>query len=437
MARLFQNNASGTLAASATAAATQLTLSSGHGSRFPMPTASDQFSLTLIGESGGAELSWEIVLVTARSGDVLTVTRAQEGTTAASWAIGARVELRWTAGAASLFPQFTSAGHLPVGGSVANLIGTAGRALTISAGVAGDSFSALELQGSTTFENGPFANINFWLKNERISFISARRASTDSFGNLGFFVKAAGGGALTEYLTISSNNGNVGIFNTSPQQKLDIIGSGRATGSFAVGGSLATGYQFCGEMRAEGTTDSRSVSFHADPASVGADSFMRFCIDGVEYARLSAEGVRPPGRLGLGVTAPVGRVDAVTSDNCAYLARASEIATPAIASVVVTDAWNLNLTARAQAVYKGHSHQWICDNQIVALRLDNVGNLGVGTDTPSAMLDVNSNTIRLRSARTPASATATGNPGDICWNSSYIYVCVAENSWKRSALASW
>lgn len=47
----------------------------------------------------GIESSWEIVKVTARSTDSLTVVRAQEGTSAASWASGSKAELRLTAGA--------------------------------------------------------------------------------------------------------------------------------------------------------------------------------------------------------------------------------------------------------------------------------------------------------------------------------------------------
>jgi hypothetical protein len=45
----------------------------------------------------GSEPSWEVVKVTARAADVLTVVRAQEGTTAAAWALGCKAELRVTA----------------------------------------------------------------------------------------------------------------------------------------------------------------------------------------------------------------------------------------------------------------------------------------------------------------------------------------------------
>lgn len=39
--------------------------------------------------------------------------------------------------------------------------------------------------------------------------------------------------------------------------------------------------------------------------------------------------------------------------------------------------------------------------------------------------------------KTVSSATATGEKGEICWDSSYIYVCVATNTWKRAGLSSW
>lgn len=37
----------------------------------------------------------------------------------------------------------------------------------------------------------------------------------------------------------------------------------------------------------------------------------------------------------------------------------------------------------------------------------------------------------------PASASATGDAGTITWDSNYIYICVAANTWKRVAIATW
>ena len=67
----------------------------------------------------------------------------------------------------------------------------------------------------------------------------------------------------------------------------------------------------------------------------------------------------------------------------------------------------------------------------------NTGNVGIGTIAPTALLDINSDILRLRTAKTPATAGSAGNQGDICWDANYIYVCTATNTWKRSALSSW
>lgn len=40
-------------------------------------------------------------------------------------------------------------------------------------------------------------------------------------------------------------------------------------------------------------------------------------------------------------------------------------------------------------------------------------------------------------ASVPASATATGTIGQISFDASYLYVCVATNVWKRVAISTW
>lgn len=93
--RLFANNATSSLASGVNDSDNTLLLATGEGARFPAPTAGDHFDLTLT-QGIGLEKSWEIVKVTARSGDTLTVTRGQEGTIAAEWTVGSKAELRLT-----------------------------------------------------------------------------------------------------------------------------------------------------------------------------------------------------------------------------------------------------------------------------------------------------------------------------------------------------
>lgn len=76
-------------------------------------------------------------------------------------------------------------------------------------------------------------------------------------------------------------------------------------------------------------------------------------------------------------------------------------------------------------------------NDVERMRIISDGKVGIGTLIPTELLDVDGDAIRVRQSQTPASATANGEAGQICWDSNYVYVCVATNQWKRSALSTW
>jgi len=58
------------------------------------------------------------------------------------------------------------------------------------------------------------------------------------------------------------------------------------------------------------------------------------------------------------------------------------------------------------------------------------------TDT-SQWVDTNPPLSPALSSNAPASASANGTTGDISFDVNYVYVCVATNTWKRAALATW
>lgn len=90
-------------------------------------------------------------------------------------------------------------------------------------------------------------------------------------------------------------------------------------------------------------------------------------------------------------------------------------------SIWMHEAWNETLTDDVDTITIQRSNRYIW----------------IWTDSPTGVLDINANSIRLRTAKTPASATATWNQWDICWDSNYLYVCIATNTWKRMALSTW
>lgn len=86
----FTNNASATLATSINTSVTTIAVTAGQGSQFPSLTNGEFFYATLVDGSNNIE----IVKVTARSSDTLTVVRGQDNTTAKSYLAGDKIELR-------------------------------------------------------------------------------------------------------------------------------------------------------------------------------------------------------------------------------------------------------------------------------------------------------------------------------------------------------
>jgi hypothetical protein len=85
---ILKNNASSILATAVSASDTGIVVVD--GSQFPTVPAANYFYATLVSQAG----TTEIVRVTARAGNSMTVVRAQDGSTAAGFQVGARVEMR-------------------------------------------------------------------------------------------------------------------------------------------------------------------------------------------------------------------------------------------------------------------------------------------------------------------------------------------------------
>ena len=81
------------------------------------------------------------------------------------------------------------------------------------------------------------------------------------------------------------------------------------------------------------------------------------------------------------------------------------------------------------------------DNQATMFYVDaSADKIGIITNAPTEALDVNSDAVRVRTARTPASSnnTAVGwGVGTIAWDASYLYVAVSSSVIKRVALSTF
>lgn len=191
-----------------------------------------------------------------------------------------------------------------------------------------------------------------------------------------------------ERLYIASN-GYVGVGTTTPSATLDVAGTGRFSGTLSVGETLSTGQGVStGDATVEvgGLRTGSGVAYIDMHSTASSDFETRI----IRYA--GANGALDIINLGTG---------------------AMSLAQIGVAPLLLK-------TSDTERV-----------------RISGAGNVGIGTNAPTALLDVASNTVRVRTAKTPASASDTGNAGDICWDSGYVYVCVATNTWKRAALSTW
>lgn len=108
---------------------------------------------------------------------------------------------------------------------------------------------------------------------------------------------------------------------------------------------------------------------------------------------------------------------------------------------------DLEVWVRKEYGPKGGPAPWVIEGRSAA------GGLSVPTPTPAdgvlphllnshtdrilSALTISGDRLNIATTNTPASAAATGTTGDICWDSSYLYICVATNTWKRVAIATW
>ena len=119
MGQLFANNVATVLSSNITNTQTTITVNS--TARFPVVGGVDDWFYLTIANTG-AESNWEIVKVIAWSGTSVNVVRGQQGTTAASWLAGSKVELRTVASDLQSYTNFVDSKGANNG--LAPLVGT-------------------------------------------------------------------------------------------------------------------------------------------------------------------------------------------------------------------------------------------------------------------------------------------------------------------------
>ena len=75
-------------------------------------------------------------------------------------------------------------------------------------------------------------------------------------------------------------------------------------------------------------------------------------------------------------------------------------------------------------------------NYPIVKGLNIIGNIASTEDLISGG-NVIANGLILSNSTTPESSTSPGTKGQIAWDTEYVYVCIANATWRRTALTSW
>ena len=86
-------------------------------------------------------------------------------------------------------------------------------------------------------------------------------------------------------------------------------------------------------------------------------------------------------------------------------------------------------------------------NGIVKTFVGNIAQANVVTTVSEGLLSVNGNFIAnnisssgnliTSNSYVPSANNSVGTTGQITWDEDYVYICVAENIWKRANLSTW
>lgn len=267
-----------------------------------------------------------------------------------------------------------------------------------------------------------------------------------------------------DLIKVDTSNGNVGIGVSSPTRKLDVNGDLKVTGSGTfVGTSLSILNYLVGSSHPVlDLNNSRGVSGSGIYLLNGDEVGAVVAREGTSGNYAGGTGIRifasenwSDTSLGADMYLFTTKNGTTTKSNAVIIENDGDV--QIVYGNLILSSGNIVLPSgnwlesgggrilqrSSGAVYLGDidglgGSIYIREDGIAAISIagNNVG-IGSGATVPTNKLDIDGNSIRIRSAKTPSSATDTGVQGTIAWDSNYIYICIATNTWKRAAISTW
>ena len=206
MPLILKNNVSSTLTVPISASDTGIAVV--NGGQFPALGAGDYFYATLVSPAGMTE----IVKVTARAGNTMTVVRAQDGSSAASFQAGALVEMRVNAasiaeinGEASEI-SIADAGGYYTATDVEGALQEAAQAATVRIADAGGYYTATDVEGAlqeAAQDTLSRANVAALLADTALSYSNVTAGDVIRTRAEGFAYEVAPSSATNHHVTTS------------------------------------------------------------------------------------------------------------------------------------------------------------------------------------------------------------------------------------------
>jgi len=257
-----------------------------------------------------------------------------------------------------------------------------------------------------------------------------------------YFRNADTGGNLKTRVTIKGSTGNVGIGTTAPGKQLSVVGNIESL--ITLGSELITNGTF--DSALTGWTNGSMNTFVWDSGS------MHIVQTGTGWPSVYTTVPLTPGNiyyysidvtvnsgsflfLQQGPNTTIAELSTSNSFSGYFIASSDSANTIRLKGSNAPGDWNIDNISIQPYISGGMTTPFLAvnDSDLFA----GYGKVGIGTSAPTAKLDVASDILRLRTAKTPASSGASGNTGDYCWDADYLYICVNTNTWRRVAHDTW